>query len=80
MGQSIRWAFCSDDLVAFVPNDSPFPKPGQEPYIDSPVPEAIRVAERLRAGAEEQASDFDPPYRFLVTLMEFGDRLIDWPI
>jgi hypothetical protein len=80
VGQSICWVIRSDSLIAFVPNDSPFPKPGQEPYIDSPVPEAIRVAERLRAGAEERASDFDSVYGFLITLREFGDHLIDWPI
>ena len=79
VGQSIRWAFRSGGLVAFVPNDSPFPRPGQEPFIDSPAPEAIRVAERLRAGAEEQTRDFSPVYGFLLELMESGSHLIDWP-
>jgi len=79
VGRSICWAFRSDRLIAFVPTDSPFPKPGQEPYIDSPVPEAIWVAERLRAGAEEQSTDLTSVFSFLATLMEFGDHLIDWP-
>jgi hypothetical protein len=79
VGQSIRWVIHSGDLIGFVPNDSPFPQPAQEPYIDSPVPEAIRMAERLRAGAEEQTSDFAPVYGFLLRLMEFDHHLIDWP-
>lgn len=72
VGQSIRWVIRRRGLVAFVPNDSPFPREAEEPYIDSPVPDAIRVAERLRAGAEEQASDFAPIFSFLLTLMETG--------
>jgi hypothetical protein len=79
VGQSIGWAIRSGGLVAFVPGDSPFSRPAQEPYIDSPVPDAIRVAERLRAGAEEQTSDFSPIFRFLIELMESGDHLIDYP-
>lgn len=79
VGQSIRWTIRHGDLVGFVRNDSPFPQPGQEPYIDSPVPEATRVAQRLRAGAEEQTSDFAPVFSFLLTLMEFSHHLIDWP-
>ena len=78
VGRSIRWVTRYGDLIGFVPNDSPFPQPDQEPYIDSPVPEAIRMAERLRAGAEEQTSDFDPVHGFLLRLMEF-DHLIAWP-
>ena len=66
-------------MITFAPSDSPFPRPGQEPYIDSPLPEAIQVAERLRAGAEEQVSDFTPLIRFMATLMQSGHRLIDSP-
>lgn len=77
VGKSIRWAIRSDGLVAFVPDDSPFPRPAQEPYIDSPVPDAIRVAERLRAGAEEQTRDFDPVFGLLLELMESADHLFD---
>jgi len=58
VGESVRWVRRSRKFTAYVPSDSPFPKPDQEPYINSPVPEAIQVAGRLRAGAEEQASDF----------------------
>jgi len=79
VGQSIRWVSRSHGMIAYVPNDSPFPRPGQEPYIDSPVPEAIQVAERLRAGAEEQVSDFASLIRFLARLMESGYCLIDSP-
>ena len=57
VGQSITWATRSGGLIAFAPDDSPFPRPGEEPYFDSPVPEAVRAAERLRAGAEEQTRD-----------------------
>jgi hypothetical protein len=73
---SICWVIRSDRLLGFVSNDSPFPQPAQEPYIDSPVPEAIRVAERLRAGAEERAIDFTPVHSFLLTLMEFWSLLL----
>jgi hypothetical protein len=76
VGQSIRWAIISDGPVALVPDDPPFPQPDREPYIDSPVPDAIQVAERLRAGAEEQTIDFSPVHRLLLDLMEVGDRLI----
>jgi hypothetical protein len=79
VGQSITWASRSGGLIAFAPNDSPFPRPGEEPYFDSPVPEAIRVAERLRAGAEEQTRDFMSVFSFLLTLMESGGHLIDRP-
>lgn len=79
VGQSISWATPMGDLVAFIPSNSPFPQPAEEPYIDSPVPEAIRTAGRLRAGAEEQISDFAPVFSFLLTLMEYGNDLIDWP-
>jgi hypothetical protein len=71
VGQSIRWAKRSGGLVALIPNHSPFPRPGEEPYIDSPVPEAMLVAERLRAGADESAADFSSVFSFLLTLMEY---------
>jgi hypothetical protein len=79
VGQSIRLAVRRGGLVGFIPHDSPFPRPAEEPYIDSPVPEAFQVAERLRAGAEEQACDFTTIYGFLITLMDTIGRLIDWP-
>lgn len=79
VGQSIRWVIRRSGLVAFASGDSPFPRPGEEPYINSPVPDAFRVAERLRAGAEERTRDFTTVFSFLLTLMEFGGDLIDWP-
>lgn len=54
VGQSITWATRSGGLIVFAPNDSPFPRPGEEPYFDSTVPGAIRVAERLRAGRKSR--------------------------
>ncbi len=80
VAQSIRWVIRDDKLTTFVPSPSPFPKPAEEPYINSPVPEAIQVAARLRSGAEEQTRDFFPVFGFLGTLMESGRHLIDWPV
>jgi hypothetical protein len=77
--RSIRWAIRRGRRIAFVPNDAPFPRPAQEPYVNSPVFDAIGVAERLRARGEEQASDFAPVFRFPMTLMESGGHLIGWP-
>ena len=71
---SICWAINSGGLVAFVPPDSPFPRPEQEPYLDSTVPDAIQVAQRLRAGAEEQTRDFDPVLGLLHKLLDYGLR------
>jgi hypothetical protein len=79
VGQSITWVTRSGGLIAFAPNDSPLPRPGEEPYVDSPVPEAILAAGRLRDGAEEQPTDFMPVFSFLLTLMEYGGHLIDSP-
>ena len=79
VGESVRWVRRSRKFTAYVPSDSPFPKPDQEPYINSPVPEAIQVAGRLRAGAEEQTSDFASVFSFLITLMESGGHLIERP-
>jgi hypothetical protein len=79
VGRSIRWVKRRGGLVALIPNDSPFPRPGEEPYIDSPVPEAMQVAERLRAGADERTADFPPVFSFLLHLMESCRQLIEWP-
>jgi hypothetical protein len=43
------------------------------------VPDAIQVAQRLRAGAEEQTRDFGPVLGLLHTLLESGGHLIDYP-
>jgi len=75
----LGWAIRSGGLVGFVPNDSPFPRPAGEPRIDSPVPGAVRVAGRLRAGAGEPAGDFAPVSGFSSELLESGGHLIDWP-
>lgn len=79
VGESVRWVRRSRKFTAYVPSDSPFPKSDQEPYINSPVPEAIQVAGRLRAGAEEQTSDLPSVFSFLITLMESGGHLIERP-
>lgn len=79
VGQSLSWIIRHDKLTSFVPNPSPFPRPAEEPCIDSPVPGAIQAAARLRSGAAEQTRDFRPVFGFLVTLMESGGHLIDWP-
>jgi hypothetical protein len=47
VAKSVSWVSRTGEFIAFVPDDSPFPEPGQEPYINSPVPEAIQVAARL---------------------------------
>jgi hypothetical protein len=74
VGQSITRENRSGGLIVFAPNDSPFPRPGEQPYFDSPVPAAIRVAERLRAEAAEQTRNFISVFSFLLTLMESGTR------
>ena len=79
VGESVRWVRRFRKFTAYVPSDSPFPKSDQEPYINSPVPEAIQVAGRFRAGAEEQTSDFASVFSFLITLMESGGHLIERP-
>lgn len=79
VGQSLKWAIRTDKFTAFTPNPSPFPQAAEEPYIDSPVPEAIRVAARLRSGADEQTRDFFPVFSFLMTLMDSAGHLIDSP-
>jgi hypothetical protein len=71
VGQSIRWVIHGERTIAYLPNYSPFPRPDEEPYIDSPVPEAMQVAERLRAGADEETADFSSVFSFLLTLMEY---------
>src|SRR5260370_22199773 len=71
VGQSIRWVVHGERTIAYLPDYSPFPRPDEEPYIYSPVPEAMQVAERLRAGADEQAADFSSVFSFLLTLMEY---------
>lgn len=52
--RSIRWATRRGGLIGFAFRDTIFPRPGQEPYTNSPVLNARQVAECLRSGAEEQ--------------------------
>jgi hypothetical protein len=68
--QSIRWVIHTDEVIAFLPGQSG--SPHVEPYIDSPVPEAIHVARRLQAGADEQSVDFLPVFRLLMTMLDCG--------
>ena len=80
VAQSIRWVVRTGRLIAHLPSQPRSPRENEEPYIDSPVPEAIHVARRLQAGAEEQTADFSPALRFLGTLMGSGGRrLIKYP-
>jgi hypothetical protein len=79
VGQSVHWVVRSGGLIAYLPGQSGFPRPAEEPYISSPVPGAIQLAKLLRAGAEEQAVDFSPVRGFLGTLMMSSGQLIDYP-
>jgi hypothetical protein len=80
VGRSIRWVVRAGGLITYLPNQSGFPREKEEPYIDSPVPQAIQVARLLQAGAEEQATDFSPVFSFLMTLMDSGGGpLITYP-
>jgi hypothetical protein len=52
----------------------------EEPYINSSILEAVHVARRLQAGAEEQTIGFSPVRGFLGELMDSGaGPLIKWP-
>jgi hypothetical protein len=78
--QSIRWVVRGGGLIAHLPGQPGSPQENGEPYINSPVLEAIQVARRLQAGAEEQTTRFSPVFSFLGTLMDYGGgRLIKYP-
>jgi hypothetical protein len=80
VSQSISWVVRRRGLIAHLPGQPGSPRGNEEPYIASPVLEAIQVARRLQAGAEEQATDFSPVFSFLLTLMDHGaGRLISRP-
>jgi hypothetical protein len=80
VSQSISWVVRRGGLIARLPSQSGFPRENEEPYINSPVLEAIQVARRLQAGAEEQTTNFSPVFSFLMTLMDSGGgRLIKDP-
>lgn len=78
VSQSIRWVIRAEGMIIHVPRR--FRSPDEEPYIDSPVIDAIHLARRLQTGADEQAVKFSPLYSFLMTLMDSGGhRLIKHP-
>lgn len=81
VAQSVGWVVRTGGLLLLNPEPGPdgFPRPEAEPYVHSPVPQAIQVAERWRAGAEEQVSDLNPVRGLISTLMELGAYLIDYP-
>lgn len=80
VSQSISWVVRSAGLIGYLPSQFGALRADEEPYIDTPVLEAIQVARRLQAGAEEQASDFSPVFSFLMTLMDSGGGpLIKYP-
>jgi hypothetical protein len=78
--QSITWVVRTGNLIGYLPEQAGSPRETEEPYIDSPALEAISVARRLQAGAEEQTADFSPVFSFLMTLLESGlGQLINYP-
>lgn len=76
--QSIRWVIRAESFIVHLPRQSN--SPHEEPYIDSPVIDAIHLARRLQDGADEQSTKFFPLYSLLMTLMDSGGgRLIKYP-
>ena len=75
-GQSLSWATRHGGLIGFAPSGTVFPRPDQELYIDSPVLQAIQVAERLRSGMDEHSDGFTDLYRLLMTSMDYAGYLI----
>jgi hypothetical protein len=71
----------SGGRIGHLPAGPGSPRESEEPYVDSPVPEAIHLARRLQRGAEEKDSDFSPLYGFLLNLMTDYDcrRVIKYP-
>ena len=67
--QSVRWVAHHGNLIGYLPAEPGSPREYEEPYIDSPVPEAIHLARQLQRGADEKAASFSPVYRFLLNLM-----------
>jgi hypothetical protein len=80
VSQSISWVVRRGSLITYLPTGRSSPRENEEPYIDSPVVDAIHVARRLQAGAEEGTTGFSPVFRLLGTLMDSGaGPLIEWP-
>jgi hypothetical protein len=68
--KSIRWIHRRrDGGIGYGPSRPGPPPEHEEPYIDSPIIEAIRLARLLQRGEEEQAVDFTLVYRLLMTMM-----------
>jgi hypothetical protein len=80
VSHSISWIVRLDGMIAYLPSQPGSHREDEEPYIGSPVLEAIQVARRLQAGTEEQTIDFSPVFRLLMTLMDSGgDRVVNYP-
>lgn len=77
--QSIRWVIRrTGGGISYLPRKSR--SPHEEPYINSPVIDAIHMARRLQAGAEEHTTEFSPVFSFLMTLMDTsGGQLVKYP-
>lgn len=75
-----RWG-AGGEGITYLPTQPGSPREHEEPYIDSPVLDAIRLARRLQRGAEEKDADFFPVYGFLLDLMTDHDcrRVIRYP-
>lgn len=54
VSQSISWVVRRGGLIAYLPSQSGSLREDEEPYIDSPVLEAIQVARRLQAGPKNR--------------------------
>ena len=72
VSRSISWVVRRGGLIARLPSQSGSPRKNEEPFINSPVLEAIRVARRPQAGADEQTTNFSPVFSFLIALMDSG--------
>jgi hypothetical protein len=80
VSQSISWVVRRGGLIAHLPGQPGSLREDEEPYINSPVLEAIQVARRLQAGADEHTVKFSPVFSFLITLMDSGgSRPIKYP-
>jgi hypothetical protein len=79
--QSISWVVRNGNLISHLPTEPGSPREDEEPYIDSPVLEAIHLARQLQRGTEEQATDITPVYGFLLNLMTDHDcrQIIKYP-
>jgi hypothetical protein len=78
--KSISWVVRTNNLVARLSKQGAPPRKTEEPYIGSPVLDAIRVARQLQNGAEEQTADFSHVFSLLMTMLDYGGaQLINSP-